>query len=283
MPDETAAWAGANTGSMCGGIRSRFLSWSKPLSGRFRLLLVWALTPVVLCPSSVKADEQAAARAAEIQRQQQIDQQAKQMEQFFLPSLQGELERVRRTCGSLAPEARKAIVAAGSEGVKASAKQFAAGQLGERGNKKFDARQTIHEAVAAAVKPHATPDEFVAFEREHAARLARREQAARTQIVAKLDRQLELSIAQREVITAELEKQWEAGWIRELDDNGSVRVGNDPLAPDFAEACVAPHLDERQRAEWKRWSEQAGWSRMNLIFGWNFDGQTLQADPWWKP
>jgi hypothetical protein len=253
------------------------------MSGRYRLLLAWALTPVVLGPSSVKADEQAAPQAAKIQRQRQIDQQAKQMEQFFLPFLQGELELVRRTCGSLAPAARKAIVAAGSEGVKAAAKQFAAGQLGERGNKKLDGRQTIHEAVAAAVKPHATPDEFVAFEREHAARLARREQAARTQIVAKLDRQLELSIAQREAITAELEKQWEAGWIRELDDNGSVRVGNDPPAPDFAEACIAPHLDERQRAEWKRWSGQAGWSRMNLTFGWNFDGLSLQADPWWKP
>lgn len=252
------------------------------MSGRCRLLLVWALTPVGLCPSPVKADEEAAP-AAEIQRQQQIDNQAKQVEQFFMPFLQGELELVRRTCGSLAPEARKAIVAAGSEGVKASAKQFAVLQHGERGKKKFDGRQTIHEAVAAAVKPHATPDEYAAFEREHAARLARREQAARTQIVAKLDRQLELSIAQREAITAELEKQWEAGWIRELDDNGNLRVGNEPPAPDFAEACIAPHLDERQRVEWKRWSQQAGWSRMNQTFGWNFDSPSLQADPWWKP
>lgn len=248
------------------------------MSGRYRPLLVWALAPVVLGLSSAKADEQAAKV-----RRQQIDQQAKQMEQFFQPFLQGELELVRRTCGSLAPEARRAIVAAGSEGVKASAKQFAAAQLGDRGKKKADGRQTIHEAVAAAVKPHATPDEFVAFEREYAARLARRERAARTQIVAKLDRYLELSIAQRDVITAELEKRWEAGWIRELDDNGSVRVGDYPPAADFAEACIAPHLDERQRAKWKRWSEQSGWKRMPQHFGWNFDGQLLQADPWWKP
>lgn len=225
----------------------------------------------------------AAAEAAKNQRQQQIDQQAKQMEQFFQPPLQAELELVRRTCGSLPPEARKAIVAAGGEAVKATAKQFAAWQFGERGKKKFDGRQTIHEAVAAAVKPHASPEEFTAYEREHAARMTRREQTARFLIVAKLDRELELSAAQRDAIAADLEKRWEAGWIRELDDNGGMQINNYPPAPDFADKCIAPHLDERQRAEWKAWTQQAGWSRMGQHMGWNFDGQSLQPDPWWKP
>ena len=227
--------------------------------------------------------KEAQKRAAQDQRQQQIDQQAKQMEQFFNPPLQAELELVRRTCGSLEPAARKAIVAAGGEAVKATSKQFAAWQFGDRGKKRFDAREMIHTAVAAAVKPHAKPEEFAAYEKEHTARMARRERAARTLIVTKVDQQLELSAAQRDAIAADLEKRWEAGWIRELDDNGGVRIGNFPPAPDFADKCIAPHLDERQRAEWKQWTQQAGWSRMGQHFGWNFDGQSLQPDPWWKP
>lgn len=224
-----------------------------------------------------------AKRAARNQRQQQIEQQAQQVEQFFQPPLQAELELVRRTCGSLEPAARKAIVAAGGAAVKATSKQFAAWQFGDRGKKRFDARETIHAAVAAAVKPHAKPEEFAAYEKEHAARMARRDRAARVLILTKVDQQLELSSVQREAIAADLEKRWEAGWIRELDDNGGMRIGNLPLAPDFADKCIAPHLDDRQRVEWKQWTQQAGWSRMGHHVGWNSDGQTLQPDPWWKP
>jgi hypothetical protein len=291
-------------------------------SGSYRLLLAGALAPAalgvdaarakepppegveaaarllgavveVMRDGAVAADPKAAAEQKELaaraaaaqqdQRQQQIEQQAKQMEQFFQSPLQAELELVRRTCGSLAPEARTAIAAAGDEAVKATSKQFAAWQFGNRDRKKFDGRRMIQEAVMAAVKPHAKPEEFAAYEREQAARLARRERAARTRIVAKLDEVLELSVAQRGAIAADLENRGEAGWIRELDDTGGMRFGNYPPAPDFADACIAPHLDERQRTEWKQWTQQAGWSRMSQHFGWNFDGQSLQPDPWWKP
>jgi len=237
-------------------------------------------------PKGRRARRAAEARpqpAAKDQRQRQIEQQARQMEQFFNPPLQAELELVRRTCGTLAPAARQAIVASGNRAVKVAARQFAAVQLGEGDRKSFDARQTIHESVAAALKPQATPEEFAAYVREHAARIARRERAARTLIVAKLDLQLDLSAAQREAITADLEKRWEASWIRELDNTAGMRIGNYPLAPDYAAACITPHLDGRQRAEWNRWAQQAGWGDRPLHQGWNLDGNSLQPDPWWKP
>lgn len=226
------------------------------------------------------ADPNAAARK---QRQQQIAQQAQQMAQFFQPTLQAELEMVRRSCGSLAADGRRRIVAAGNAAVQATALQFAARQFGERGQARFDGRGSIHDAVAAAVKPLAKADEFAAYEREHAARIARRGRTARIVIVAKLDQNLDLSTAQRAAIEADLEKRWETEWIRELDDTGGMRVNNYPPAPDFADACIAPHLDERQLAEWKQWCRQAGWSRMGHHQGWNFDGQALQPDPWWAP
>jgi hypothetical protein len=230
--------------------------------------------------AEAEADPRAAARR---QREQQIAQQAKQMEQFFQPPLQAELELVRRTCGSLVAAARRQVVAAGGEAVQSSAKRFAAQQFGERGKTRFDPRESIHEAVAAAVKPHAKPEEFAAYEREHAARRIRRERAARLLMIVKLDQELELSSVQRQAIEADLEKRWEAAWIRDLDDNGGMMINNHRPAPDFADACIAPHLDDRQRTQWKQWCQQAGWSRFGGQAGWNFDGQSLQPDPWWAP
>ena len=232
-------------------------------------------------PQEAKDAKKAQQQAADKQRQQQIAQQAQQMQQFFQPVLQAELEIVRKTCGSLPVEARKKIVAAGNESVKAVAKQFAENQFAGRGRQSFDARKMIHEAVAAAVKPHAAAEEYAAYEREQAARIARRARTARILIVNKLDSELELAAAQRETIAADLEKHWEAGWLRELDDNGGMMINNQRLAPDFADKCVAPHLDDRQKAEWKKWCQQAGSQRMGHHVNWNFDGQSLQPDPWW--
>jgi len=229
----------------------------------------------------VKQKQEAARRAADQQRQQQIAQQAQQIQPFFQPALHAELERVRKTCGSLPADARKKIVAAGNETVKVLARQFAERQLAGQGRQGFDPRKTMHEAVAAAVKPHATAEEFATYQREQAARVARRVRAARIQIVTKLDRELELSQSQRQKIEADLEKHWEADWLRDLDDNGNMIINNFRPAPDFADRCIAPHLDDRQRAAWKNWCQLAAWKHMGQQVGWNFDGQSLQPDPWW--
>lgn len=229
-----------------------------------------------------KQEEAKQKQAAEQLREQHVAQHAQQMQMFFQPALQAELERVRKTCGSLPADARKKIAAAGSETVKVMARQFSERHFAGQGRQGFDHRKMIHESLAAAVKPHASAEEFAAYQREQAARIARRGRAARILIVTKLDGQLKLSQSQREKIEADLEKHWEAGWLRVSDDNGGTRINNLPLAPDFADRCIAPHLDDRQRAEWKKWCQQAGWKQMGQHAGWNFDGQSLQPDPWWS-
>ena len=80
----------------------------------------------------------------------------RRLEQFFHPMLEAELEVVRKTCGSNPSGARKKIVAAGNESVKAVATQFAERNVARRPWQKFDLRKLIHDAVAAAVKPHAS-------------------------------------------------------------------------------------------------------------------------------
>jgi hypothetical protein len=238
-------------------------------------------------PDGATAEEVAAAKdqekAAVRERQRQIDQQAQHMQRAFQPALEAELELVRRTCGSLPPAARGKIRAAGDEAVKAVARQFAEGQMNARPILGFEPARAMHDAVAAAVKPHATAEEFAAYEREHGARTERRARAARIRIVDKVDGQLELTRGQREAIEADIAKQWKADWVRELGDGG-IQIGEYRPAPDFAAACIVPHLDERQKSEWKQWCQQAGWSRLGRHhMGWNFDGQSLPNDPWWSP
>jgi hypothetical protein len=100
-------------------------------------------------------------------------------------------------------------------------------------------------------------------------------------IVAKLDRQLDLTAVQRGAIESDLEQRWDDAWLRELDDQGVV-MNNYRPAPDYANGCIEPHLDESQQAEWQRWRRAAGIAVVGVHAGWNFDGQGLhQEDDWW--
>ena len=245
-----------------------------------------ALRQAVALVAAVAEEQEAAPvnaqDAAAQQRKQQIAQQAKEMEQLFNPALQAELELIKNTCSGLPADARKQIVAAGQETLRKAADDFATQQFdGNANRKQVDARRAIQLAVTAAVKPHASVEEFAAYESEQQNRLKRRERTARVLIVVKLDRQLELTAAQRQAIETALEEKWDAAWVKELQDNGGTLINDYRPAPDFAAACIEPHLNDKQRAEWKKWSQQAGWSRMGGHFGWNFDGQSLQPDPWW--
>jgi hypothetical protein len=217
------------------------------------------------------------------ERRRQVEQQAKQMEQFFQPTLQTELEMIRQSCGSLSPEVRREILAAGRQAVTRTALEFAARQMnGNLDRREFDPRQSVRAPLAALVKQHAPAGEFAAYEQEQAQRQKRREVAARIRIVAKLDRQLDLSAAQREAIAADLERSWQPSWICELDDQGGMVINNYRPAPDYAHSSIAPHLDAAQRTEWTKWRQAAGMQLVGRQMGWNFDGQGLQQpDPWW--
>jgi len=221
-------------------------------------------------------------QAQQWHQRKQIRQQAKQMEQLFQPVLRTELEMVRQACPNLSVEARRELFAVGTKAVASTALDFASRQmLGGQPRRLCDARRSIQAPLARALEPLAGDEAFAAYVREQKAREARRAAAARVAIVAKLDRQLDLTAAQREAIQADLEADWKESWLRELDDTGMV-MNNYRLAPDFANACIEPHLDEGQKAEWLRWRKAAGTAVVGMNFGWNFDGQGLhQEDDWW--
>lgn len=232
-----------------------------------------AFALVAIAPGAADADQAA--------REAQIARQAQQMQQHFQAPLHAELELARKTCGSLPPEARNKILATGNEAVNTVARQFAERQMTPNGLQGFDPHAIIHAAVAGAIKSHAAAEELAAYEREHAARGARRMRAAKLAMVTKLERSLGLSTAQCTAIEADLEKHWQADWHRDFSEN--VMINNRRPAPDFADKAIAPHLDERQRAEWKKWCQEAGSSRVGRNGGWSFGGLKLPPDPWWAP
>lgn len=216
------------------------------------------------------------------QQRKQIRQQAKHLEQLFQPVLRTELEMVRQACPNLPADARREVLVAGTAAVTKTALEFATQQmLGGQPRRAFNARRSIQLPVAQTLERHASAEQFAAYNREQESRMARRAEAARVAIVAKLDRQLDLSAAQRRAIEDDLEARWEEAWLRELDDTGMV-INNFRPAPDYANGCIEPHLDDAQRDEWMQWRKAAGMAVVGRHVGWNFDGQGLhQEDDWW--
>jgi len=123
--------------------------------------------------------------------------------------------------------------------------------------------------------------------KEHADRQRRRARAAQGVVVVNLDQRLLLVEPQRRAIAADLEKQWQPAW--NVASREQPFVNNQSPAPDYAAKSIEPHLDDRQRADWKNWCEQAGWQKHNLSGNgmsntqlWH-DNVVQQADPWWSP
>lgn len=228
-----------------------------------------------------------AAAAEAAQRAQFIRQQAQQFESMLEPLLNTELAIVRRTCGSLAPEARRDVLEAARRGVRDVALQVAKAQVEGDGGRPADVRRAIHERVAAAVEPRAAAAEFATYQSESRRRSERREETARIRIVHKLDERLGLTAAQRQDVLADLRARWQAAWIRELDDHG-VMSNDMPLAPDFAEDCITRHLDAAQSRSWRQWCEAASgkglpfngidWSEFNAL-----QQHPQKVDNWWRP
>jgi hypothetical protein len=238
---------------------------------------ILALTTAVLlvaAPTTAAAEPKTAPR-------REIDQRLLEARQGFQAAVHAELELVRCTCGSLAKASRPAIVAAAGQGLERAAKEFVDRQLAGRGGQGFDARQHVYDAIVPVLEPLVSAEEFAAYEREHAARIARRVRAARLQLMDGLTTTLDLSAAQAAAIEADLRERWQPDWLVQIDGNGPLIVNGLRLAPDFATEAITPRLDERQRAAWEDWCRRAPASKMRITRGW--DSRPSQPDPWWQP
>ncbi len=215
-----------------------------------------------------------------------IEQQARQ---HWEPQLQAmlsmHLDGVKRICPDLSPEARRTIAAAGKKAVAAAARQLAEMQHGARPQQPGVATASIGAAVGAALEPFASPEALAAYRQLEPDRRGRADRAAQQVTMTILDERLALSGAQRDAIAADLRKRWQPDWTGGMQ---VPTINNQIAAPDFADQCIAPHLDDGQRAEWKTWCEQAGGTKFGVQPAVAWPGQHvnisgLRADPWWAP
>jgi hypothetical protein len=243
-----------------------------------------------------RVDVDPAEDPAQVQRRQQIKQQATHWEQQFTKMLYGDLELLRVVCGDLPRESRRAIATSGEQAARDAALQMAELQMGgqrRRAEPKPAAEKSPDNPVAIlsasltkSVAEHAGSEQAKAFAEQIARRDDRRKAAMIHEIVAVLDGELVLTASQREEIERSLREQWTDSMAIALQGthiNNGLRV-----FPGLPGACVSPHLTKAQRQRFVpqpdanrqqrgAWQHRAWMQTVNMLNNVNPVGR----DPWW--
>ena len=237
--------------------------------------------------AGVKAkDAPPAEDPAEVQRRQQIKQQATHWEQQLTKLLYGDLELIRCVTGDIPQDARKAIARDGEKAVKEAAVRLAELQFGGRKgeqNTSGDPAELVSAALAKSLAEHVGSAQAAALSRQIAERSERRKAASVHAIVAVLDGELFLTAAQREQIEQSLLGKWNDAMAAVLE--GMHFVDNRRVFPGLPADCINPHLTESQRKLFTVQENSAGngvsqrqtWMRMNALNS----AQSAARDPWW--
>jgi hypothetical protein len=234
-----------------------------------------------------RVDVDPAEDPAEVQRRQQIKQQATHWEQQLTKLLYGDLELIRSVTGDIPRDARKAIARDGEKAVKQGALRLAELQFGggKRAKEKApdDPTELVSTALAKSLAEHVGSPQAAAFTRQIAERSERRQTAAVHAIVAVLDGELFLTAAQREQIERSLVGKWSDAMTVGLE--GMHFVDGRRVLPGLPADCISPHLTESQRKLFTVQENGAGngaaqrqaWMRMNALNS----AQSAARDPWW--
>ena len=237
--------------------------------------------------AGVKAkDAPPAEDPAEVQRRQQIKQQATHWEQQLTKLLYGDLELIRCVTGDIPQDARKAIARDGEKAVKEAAVRLAELQFGGRKgeqNTSGDPAELVSAALAKSLAEHVGSPQAAALSRQIAERSERRKAASVHAIVAVLDGELFLTAAQREQIEQSLLGKWNDAMAAVLE--GMHFVDNRRVFPGLPADCINPHLTESQRKLFTVQENSAGngvsqrqtWIRMNALN----NAPSAARDPWW--
>jgi len=245
---------------------------------------------------TVQAEDAANAKAkdappaedpAEVQRRQQIKQQATHWEQQLTKLLYGDLELIRCVTGDIPRDARKAIARDGEKAVKEAAVRLAelqfGGRKGAQNNDSDDPVELVSAALAKSLAEHVGNEAAAALSRQFAERNERRQAAAVHGIVALLDGELFLTAAQREQIERSLLEKWNDAMTAVLE--GMHLFDGRRVFPGLPADCISPHLTETQRKLFSAGgnsalngvSQRQMWMRMNALN----NAQAAARDPWW--
>lgn len=232
---------------------------------------------------------------ADVQRRQQIKQQATHWEQQLTKVLHGDLEMIRNTVGDIPRQARSPIVQAGEKAVKEAALRLAELQFGGprrpgggAGQSPDHPLENLSNALVQSLSEQVGREEAAAFNKQIIARRERRRQVAVREIVAVLDGELFLTAEQRERIERSLDERWDDAMALSLE--GVHWADDRRVFPGLPADCIVPHLSEAQQQRFVPSPNGGGevgsgaavsnrlvWSRMNVLN----NVQPTARDPWW--
>ena len=188
-----------------------------------------------------------------------------QFRQQFGPLAKTELNFVRAVCQPNAEQSKK-IKAASDAGMKTAVKKFAEVQKkmqqGVRAGEQPqwpDPRKLMSEVLLKTVKETMSADQAKRYEAELGKREAARKRAALLNLVAKLDKDLVLTVDQRGKLTETLNTNWNDAWGHQLE----TFMYGDTYMPVIPDAQVLPSLTEKQKQIWASIPKQH-----NQIWGW---------------
>jgi hypothetical protein len=167
----------------------------------------------------------------------------------FRPMLSAEYHFARTVC-ELTKEQRKQIARGAEDIIKSAATSYVQWQFNPRGRRSGgppEPSKLIDDALGAAIKANVTPEQWSRYQEETEQRAAHRKEAAVWNLVAKLDKLLVLSPAQRGQLVETLSAQWDDSWCTSLqmfqNENGYL--------PPIPDSVIVAHLNERQEKAWK--------------------------------
>src|SRR5262249_38728079 len=123
-----------------------------------------------------------------------------------------------------------------------------------------DARKVLQQDLATAFKRHLSPDDWARYQKEIEKRDAERKKAALAFLVDALDRDLLLSLEQRDRLSEALSSRWDDTWCMYIE---YLMYGNQ-FYPQAIDALVTPVLNATQRKAWQTTQKVQGF--------WGFGG-----------
>ncbi len=133
-----------------------------------------------------------------------------------------------------------------------------------------DPHDMVRRGVARTVRTNLTAEQVARFEKEIAERTADRRRAAVGHLVARLDRDLNLSGEQRDKLTESLTGNWNDTWEQQFE--AMLRQPGAQFLPQLTERLVTPHLTPTQRKIWRASRETNQPNQEVMLFPGGFVG-----------
>lgn len=192
-----------------------------------------------------------------------LNAQAKALLQQYRPiymsKLSGHLYALREVCNPTREQQEQLLEssqAALEKAVREYAKQMAAGKINRgivviNGMAQMQGQSEPWDAVRneldKAIAEHLTEDQLALYKQDARDRREFRRQAAATNLVSAIDKQLSLTEEQRDAVHASLLKSWQESW--EVAVRGLLQ--SPQYLPQLPDKLIVPHLNANQKSVWK--------------------------------